>query len=575
MFKLFKKYLRPYLGLLFASVILIGIEAISQLILPDIMANIVNEGIMNSNIPYIFQEGAKMLLVSILSGACLVASGLFSAKAGMGFGKDTRRAIFQKVETFMPSEFDKFGASSLITRTTNDVTQVQNSIIMMLRAMVSGPFMLIGGVISITRYDYTLTGVLLCAVPLLFMLFYFISKNATPIFKSMQKKIDKLSLVFREYLTGIRVIRAFDREKDEQRRFKEASWDLAKSSMKVHRIMSLNMPGMMLLMNFTSIFIVWVGAKSINRLNMQVGDLMAVIQYATQIMGSLMMFGLLFVMIPRASVSASRINEVLEQNPSITNEGNMKIGDIKTGEVLSFENVTFYYPGAESPVLENITFTACRGETVAIVGGTGSGKSTLVNLIPRFYDVTEGSIKINGVDIKKIPQDELRKSLGVVPQKALLFSGTIKDNILFGKEDATDEEVINALKISEAWDFVKNLPGGINSFVSQGGTNYSGGQKQRLSIARALVRKPAIYIFDDSFSALDAKTDANLRRNLREVLKDSTIIIVAQKITSIMDADKIIVLDEGKIAGIGKHDELYNICSTYREIVDSQIRREG
>jgi ATP-binding cassette subfamily B protein len=448
--------------------------------------------------------------------------------------------------------------------------------IMMMRMMVVAPMMCIGGIIMALLTDPTLGLVIIGALPVLALLIFFVSRKSIPLFKSLQKKLDKLNLVQREGLTGIRVIRAFNRDKHEQERFREANTDLTETALKVNRLMAAMMPIMMLTINFATIAIIWFGSIRIDNGYLMVGDLMAFIQYAMMILFSLMMVSMIFVMVPRAAVSAGRINEVLEMTAAIRDEAEAAGYEAHKHArgYVEFRNVTFRYPGAEEPVLRDITFTAGPGEVTAIIGGTGAGKSTLINLIPRFYDVESGSVLVDGVDVRKMPQEVLRSKIGFVPQKAVLFTGTIADNIRYGKEDATDEELRRAAETAQAMEFITQMEDGFNTLIAQGGKNVSGGQKQRLAIARALVRRPEIYVFDDSFSALDYKTDAKLRAALREETKDATVIIVAQRVSTIIDADRIIVLDEGKIVGNGTHQELMKSCEVYREIVSSQLSEE-
>jgi len=570
--KLFK-YLKPYEMSVAVVLVLIFFQSLSDLYLPTLMSDIVNKGIFSGDTNYIIRVGGKMLLVAAVGTACAVLASYLSSKISSGFGKILRKEVFSKVESFSLNEFNNIGTASLITRTTNDITQIQQVLLIIFRMMVSAPMMCIGGIIMAVSKDAKLSLVLVAVLPIIALLIYVIANKGIPLFKSMQIKIDKLNLVVREELTGIRVIRAFNRSDHEKDRFNKANYDLTQNAVKVNRIMAALMPLMMLIINFTTIAIIWFGAKRVDGGNMQIGDLMAFIQYAMQILFSLIMVSMMFVMIPRASASADRINEVLDVNPEIKDAEATKNADDKKGFV-EFNNVTFSYPGAEKPVISNISFKAKPGETVAVIGGTGSGKSTLINLIPRFYDIQSGSILVDGVDIKEMSQESLRAKIGFVPQKTVLFTGTISENIRYGKEDATDDEVRHAAETSQSMEFIEKMEDGFDSVIAQGGTNVSGGQKQRLSIARALVRKPEIYIFDDSFSALDFKTDAKLRAALKKETKDSTMIIVAQRVSTVMDADKIIVLDEGKVAGIGTHRELLNTCEVYHEIVSSQLSEE-
>ncbi|MBU3197009.1 ABC transporter ATP-binding protein [Clostridium algidicarnis] len=572
MIKLFKN-LKPFKVPIILVLVLVFFQSLSELYLPTLMSDIVNNGIVNGDTDYILKIGGFMLLVALGGTICTITASFLSSKVATGFGRDLRKGLFTKVEGFSIEEFDKLGTSSLITRTTNDITQVQQVLVIIMRMMISAPMMCIGGIIMAVSKDRKLSIIIVVVIPVLIGIITIIARKGLPLFKSMQIKLDKLNLVLREGLTGIRVIRAFNRNDHERERFNEANHDLTSTAIKVNKLMSILMPLMMLVMNFTTIAIIWFGAKRIDAGNMQVGDLMAFIQYVMQIMFSLIMVSMMFIMIPRASVSASRINEVLDIVPVINDPKDIKKAVSKKGYV-EFKNVSFNYPGSESSVIRDISFSAAPGETTAIIGGTGSGKSTIVSLIPRFYDINSGSILINGVDLRDMSQGELRSKIGFVPQKAVLFTGTISDNIRYGKEDATEDEIKKAANIAQATDFISNMEEGFNSVIAQGGTNVSGGQKQRLSIARALVRRPEIYIFDDSFSALDFKTDAKLRAVLKDETKESTVIIVAQRVSTVIDADRIIVLDEGNIVGMGTHKELLTSCDVYHEIVSSQLSEE-
>ncbi|EFR88610.1 ABC transporter ATP-binding protein [Listeria marthii] len=571
MMKLMKR-LKPYWLSITAVLVLTFGQVIGQLYLPTLMSNIIDKGVVNGDTDYIWSTGMQMLLISFASVILSVIVVYLASKISMGFGKDLRDKIFTKVEDFSLQEFDKVGTSSLITRTTNDVVQIQNVLYMMMRLMVMAPIMLLGGIIMAVGRDAKLSLIFVVVLPLLLLLVVVLGGKAMPMFKSLQKKMDKLNRVIREGLTGIRVVRSFNRNEDELEKFEEANADYATTAIKVNRLLSLMSPLMMLLMNLTSIAIVWIGSIFIGNGDMQVGDLMAFIQYAMQIMMSFMMLSAVFIMIPRAGASAERINEVLDMEAEILNPENPKTSTPPAK--LSFENVTFRYEGAEKPVIEDITFQANAGETVAIIGSTGAGKSTLINMIPRFYDVESGVVKINGIDVREMDQSSLRQKIGLVPQKAVLFTGTIASNMRYGKEDATDEEIWEALRIAQAENFVSKLSNGLGSRVEQGGNNFSGGQKQRLSIARSLIRKPEIYIFDDSFSALDFKTDAKLREALKSETTEAVTLIVAQRITSVVNSDQIIVLNEGKIAGIGTHEELKESNQIYQEIMRSQLSEE-
>ena len=572
MIKLFK-FLKPYRIQIVFVISLVFLQTLSELYLPTLMSDIVNTGIMKGDVSYIWKIGRLMLLVALGGTICSIAAAFLSARTAMGFGKILRAKIFAHVERFSLHEFDKIGTPSLITRNTNDVTQIQMVIMIMMRMMISAPIMCIGGIIMALSKDRGLAWVLAVVLPILAAIIVFVAHKGLPLFRSIQKKIDRINLIVRENLEGIRVIRAFDRTDHERRRFHEANLDLTETSIRVNRLMALLMPVMMLIMNLTIVAIIWFGSIRIDHGTLEIGNMMAFFQYAMQIMMSLLMASILFIMIPRAQASADRINEVLAMEPEINDPAAARSAGSEKGYV-EFHDVTFRYHGAEEPAIRDISFRACPGEVTAIIGGTGSGKSTLVNLIPRFYDVTSGSVLVDGVDVREMAQEELRAKIGFVPQKAVLFSGTVADNIRYGKKDATDEEIRRAAEIAQALDFISEMKDGFDSEIAQGGTNISGGQKQRLAIARALVRKPEIYIFDDSFSALDFKTDARLRAALKKETAGATVIIVAQRVSTIMDADRIVVLDEGRVAGIGTHRELLKTCEVYREIVFSQLSEE-
>lgn len=567
------KYLKSYTVWLLAILALAFGQTMADLNLPNIMSEIVDTGIVKSDTSFIIQKGGVMLLVSFGGALCAILLGLLASKVAVGVAKKMREDVFMKVESFSLSEFNKIGTSSLITRSTNDINQIQQVLIMILRIAVTAPVMFIGALIMAVSRDKALSMVFVVIIPLLLLTLGVVSGKAMPLFKSMQGKIDKLNRVVREGLIGIRVVRAFNRTEYEEKRFDESSRDLADTAIKVNKIMAVMMPLMMFFFNCMSIAIIWFGSKRIDLGEMNVGDLMAFIQYAMQVMMSVLMVAMIFIMVPRASASGERIREVLAVKPIIKDAEQTKVVNGSRG-YLEFKNVVFRYPGAEQSVLNNISFSAKPGETTAIIGSTGSGKSALVNLIPRFYDIESGEILVDGVNIKDLSQKDLRSKIGIVPQKAVLFSGTIKDNIRYGKEDATDEEIKHAAEVAQASEFISEMKEGYDSEIAQGGNNVSGGQKQRLSIARAIVRNPEIYIFDDSFSALDFKTDAKLRAALKDETKDSTVIIVAQRVSTVMDADRIIVLDEGTISGVGTHKELLENCEVYKEIVSSQLSEE-
>ena len=523
---------------------------------------------------YIWQTGLFMLLIALAGGASTILVGFFASRIAAGVALALRRDVFDRVESFSAAEFDRFSTASLITRNTNDVTQVQMLLIMGIRMVCYAPIMGIGGIIMALQKSVSMSWIIALAVIVLIGLIIVVFSIALPKFKVVQKQIDKVNLVARENLSGLMVIRAFGTQDFEKNRFDKANQDLTATQLFVNRVMVIMMPLMMLIMNCVTLLIVWFGAHQIADSQMQVGDMMAFMQYAMQIIMSFLMISVMFIMIPRAAVSGDRIQEVLETEPSVRDPQNPKEFISERKGYVEFKDVSFRYQGADENVLENLNFVAKPGETTAFIGSTGSGKSTLVNLIPRFYDVTQGSILVNGVDVRDVCQHALRDQIGYVPQKGTLVSGTIASNLRYGGKNASQEDLEQAAKIAQALDFIEEKPDGMESEIAQGGTNVSGGQKQRLSIARALVKKAPIYIFDDSFSALDFKTDANLRRALKQYTGDSTVLIVAQRVSTIMNADQIIVLDEGRIVGKGTHRELLHTCPTYYEIASSQLRKE-
>lgn len=567
------RHLKPY-SLQVALVIILTLGGIMlELLLPTLMANVVDVGIVNKDMPYIIRTGGWMIVCALAAVVLTIGVSFFASKVALGFGRDVRRSLFVHVEDFSLQSFDKIGTASLITRSTNDIKQVQDVLHMVLRMMTRAPLMLVGGIILAVSRDPGLSLVFLGALPVLALLIFLISKKAIPLFGALQKKTDRLNLLVRESLIGIRVVRAFNRVGYEKNRFNTANEDFRDTGIKVNKMMALLFPVMMIVMNFTNIAIVWFGAVRIDQGLMQVGNLMAFLQYAMMILFSLIMLSMGFIMIPRAQASVKRINEVLMMEAEIKDPEKPENAANLKGFV-EFKNVTFRYAGAEKAVLENISFQARPGETTAIIGSTGAGKSTLVRLIPRFYDVEKGSVLIDGVDVRSLTQQTLRDKIGYVPQKAVLFSGTIAENLRFGKRDADEDEIVSALETAQAIEFVSEREAGIDTKIEQAGANLSGGQKQRLAIARALIRKPKIYLFDDSFSALDYKTDAKLRSTLSRDTGNSTIILVAQRVSSVTHADQIIVLNEGKIAGIGTHSELLNNNKIYQEIVSSQGEEE-
>lgn len=520
---------------------------------------------------YLFSTGAKMIGLAFLGMAASVLVGFLASRVGAAAGRDLRGRVFKKVVGYSSNEFDHFSTASLITRSTNDIQQVQFIIVMLLRIVLYAPILAIGGIVQVFQTNVSMSWIIGLAVVLIALVVLVLFAVAMPKFKSLQKLVDKVNLVMREILTGLPVIRAFSTEKHEEKRFDKANMDLMKTNLFVNRAMTFMMPIMMLIMNGISVLIMWSGAKGINDGQMQVGDMMAFIQYTMQIIMGFLMICMLSVMLPRAAVAADRVDEVLSSRTVIHDPKTPKKFEEKQKGVLTFDHVSFKYPGADENVLEDITFTAKPGETTAIIGSTGSGKSTLVNLIPRFYDVTDGSIRLDGTDIREVTQHDLRDKLGYVPQKGLLFSGDIASNIMFGNPEGGGQEMKEAAQIAQATEFIEAKPNKYESPISQGGSNVSGGQKQRLSIARAIAKRPEVFIFDDSFSALDFKTDVALRKALKKRTKESTVLIVAQRISTILNAEQIIVLDDGKIAGIGTHKELLRNCEVYKQIAASQL----
>ena len=570
MIKLFK-YLKPYIIQIILMLGLTYVQVMASLQLPDYMSTIVNDGIIKENNSLIWDTGVKMLLVTALGAVCTIIVGYLVARIGTGFSKSLRKDVFSKVESFSLTEFNKFSIASLITRSTNDIQQVQMVLTMMFRMVISAPITGVAAVIKASQIAPSMTWIMGVAVTALVVMIVIMFAVAIPKFQLIQKLIDKLNLVTRQNLTGLRVIRAFNTEKYEEEKFDKVNKNLTEINLFVNRVMSLMQPMMMLISNLTVIAIVWIGSHLVETGGLQIGDMMAFMQYAIQVIMAFLMISIIFILVPRASVSANRVVEVLETNPVITDPKKGKTEKKGIRGLVEFKNVTFAYPGADVPVIQNISFTAKPGETTAIIGSTGSGKSTIVNLIPRFFDVTSGEILVDGIDIREMKQNELHKKIGYIPQKGTLFSGTVESNIKYGVPDADEKAVKKAAKVAQASEFVDKLEKKYQSQIAQGGVNVSGGQKQRLSIARALAINPEIYIFDDSFSALDFKTDAKLRKELKKETKESTVIIVAQRIGTVLDADQIVVLEEGKIVGIGKHKELMKTCSVYREIALSQL----
>lgn len=569
---LLEKFLKPYWKHIVLAILLILVQAMSNLYLPSLNASIINNGVAKGDISYIIKTGGLMLIFTLLLASCAIASSYFGSKISMSFGRDVRRAIYNKVESFSQADLNRFGTPSLITRNTNDVQQTQMLVLFGLNLIVMAPIICIGGIIMALRQDIVLSYSIIIIAPIMAIVVGILLAKATPLFRSMQLKIDKVNQIMREKLMGVRVIRAFVRNEYEAKRFDKANRDLTNTALRVNRILALAIPSLIIIMNFSTVAIMWFGGHRIDLGAMPIGNLTAFLTYIMEIMISVTLAMSVFIMIPRAEASAERIVEVLKTEPSIKDPDKpLIIHNNKKGNI-EFCNVEFNYPGAEEPVLRDISFIAAPGETTAIIGSTGCGKSTLVALIPRFYDVTHGCIEIDDIDIRNIYLRDLRDKIGLVPQKAFLFSGTIADNLRFGNENATDNELWYALEIAQAKNFVMDLPGQLYANVEQGGVNFSGGQRQRLAIARALVKKPEIYLFDDSFSALDLKTDAQLRMAIKSETANSTVIIVSQRVNTIMNANQIIVLnDDGTIAGTGTHSDLLKSCVVYRDIVYSQL----
>jgi ATP-binding cassette subfamily B multidrug efflux pump len=574
MIALFRVYLRPYRAQLALVVGLLLIQAIANLYLPDLNADIINNGIAKGDNDYIIRTGGFMLGVTLVLGITSVLGVYWGAKSAMGFGRDVRSAIFRKVEAFSQVEINHFGPASLITRNTNDVQQVQTLVFLALTVIISAPILIIGGIIMAIRQDVALSALLIVILPIMGLVIGLVMSRAIPLFRSMQVKLDRINQVTRETLAGVRVIRAFVRTGHEERRFEAANKDLFDTAISVNRLFALTIPVMTAILNLSLVAVMWFGAMRVDSATdpMPIGNLTAFLQYLMQILFAVLMAVIMFVFVPRAAVSAGRIQEVLAMDVSVHDPEHATAlpKDALRGTV-EFRDVEFGYPGAEDPVLHGISFVARSGETTAIVGSTGSGKSTLVNLIPRFYDVTGGAVLVDGIDVRELDRADLWRVLGVVPQKSFLFSGTVASNLRFGDQNATEEELWHALEIAQGRDFVSEMEGGLDAPIMQGGTNVSGGQRQRLAIARALVKKAEIYIFDDSFSALDFSTDARLRAALEREVGAATLIIVAQRVGTIMKADRIVVMDAGRVVGGGTHTELLESNETYREIVYSQL----
>jgi len=565
------KFLKPYILQIILVIVLIYIQVQATLALPDYMAQIVNTGIVQKNNDVIMQAGGQMLLVSLVGAAATIFAGFLSSRIATGFARDLRSQVFHKVESFSLKEFDKFSTASLITRSTNDIQQIQQVTFMILRMVVMAPIMGIGAVIKANQTAPSMSWLIALSVGILFLLIVSIFVIALPKFTLLQKLIDKLNLVTRENLTGLRVIRAFTNEKYEEKKFNKASKELMDVNLFVNRLMAVMQPIMMLVLNLATIAIIWVGAQLINTGDLNIGNMMAFMQYAMQVLTSFLMLSIIFILLPRAYVSMKRVGEVLSSKTQVKDPKEPKQYSTGVHGKVEFKNVTFAYPDSDEPVLKNINFSAEPGLTTAFIGSTGSGKSTLINLIPRFYDINEGQVLVDDIDVREVTQYDLHEKLGYVPQRGVLFSGTVRSNLKYGAPDADEAEVEAAAKTAQAYDFVSKMADKFDSHIAQGGANVSGGQKQRLSIARAIIKKPEIYIFDDSFSALDFKTDVALRQALAKETKGATVLIVTQRISTVMHADRIVVLDEGRIVGTGTHEELLKTCAVYKEIAESQL----
>lgn len=568
-------YMKRYYGMLLMAVALLFVQAMCDLALPDYMSDIVNDGVLGGSIPLIVECGSKMVGITLLGTAVSVAVGYLASNIAARVSRDMRRDVYKRVELFSNAEFDKFSTASLITRTTNDITQIQMLLVLLVRMVFYAPILGVGGTMKALENSKSLSWIIIVSLLAIVALIIFILLVAMPKMQLMQKLVDRLNLVSRENIEGMLVIRAFNSQEFEYKRFDKANGDLKDTQLFVNRIMVMMMPIMMLIMNLTNVLVVWFGAKAVSSFKIDIGTMMAFMQYAIQIIMSFLMLSMMFILIPRAAVSANRVSEVLETPITVLNKRNAQAYDDNdfSGDI-EFRNVSFAYPGGDDYVLHDISFTAKHGQTTAIIGATGSGKSTLVNLIMRFYDIQEGSVIVSGKDVRDVKMSDLRNHIGYVPQKSVLFSGTIRSNLYYGDNNATQEMIDKAASISQSTEFISSKPDGYETHIAQGGGNVSGGQKQRLSIARALVKNAPIYIFDDSFSALDMKTDKILREALKRETGDSTLIIVAQRVGTIMNAEQIIVLDNGRIVGKGTHKELLKQCPTYYQIASSQLSEE-
>ena len=571
--RLVRTYLRPYAAPLAAVVALQFVGTMAALYLPSLNADIIDNGVVTGDTGYIVRHGGLMLLVSLVQIVCSVAAVWFSARNAMGFGRDLRAAIFHRVGSFSAREVQHFGAPSLITRETNDVQQVQMLVLMGGTLMVAAPMMMVGGIIMAAREDLGLSWLVLAVVPVLGVSIGLIVRQMVPSFRLMQERIDEVNRLLREQITGVRVVRAFVREEHETARFRNANEQLTAVAVRAGRWQSAMFPTVMIVANVATVGVLWFGGHRVEGGQMEVGALTAYISYLMQIVMSVMMAMFMLMMVPRAAVCADRISEVLDTETSVVPPRD-PVTALPERVDLELDGVTFAYPGADEPVLRAVSLAARPGQTLAVVGSTGAGKSTLVNLVPRLFDATGGTVRVGGVDVRDLDPDTLWSRIGLVPQKAFLFRGTVADNLRYGRPDATEDEMWEALEIAQAADFVRAMPGGLEAEIAQGGSSLSGGQRQRMAIARAVVRRPALYLFDDSFSALDLTTDARLRAALRPVTRDATVVIVAQRVATIRHAERIVVLEDGAVVGTGTHDELLEDCATYREIVESQITAE-
>jgi ATP-binding cassette subfamily B protein len=566
--------MRPYARAVTLVAVLLLVQSVANLYLPNLNANIINNGVIKGDINYIWRTGGIMLGISVGLGVISIVAVYWASRVSMGVGRDLRGALFEKVQLFSARDMNRFGTATLITRNTNDVQQLQLFLQMALTILVIAPIMGIGGVIMALYEDVSLSLVLVVVVPLMAVVVVVMLSLAVPLFQSMQVKIDRINRVLREQITGIRVIRAFVRTRQERQRFEMANADLTSTALRVNRIFVFAMPALMVIMNLSSVAVLWFGGHLIDSGAMPIGNLTAFLSYILQILLAVMMGVMVFILVPRAVASAARIQEVLSTEPSISDPADPILPRFSRG-VVEFHDATFGYPGGERPVLRGVSFVLQPGQTTAIIGGTGAGKTTLLNLIPRFFDVTSGAVVVDGVDVREQALEALWNRIGLVPQRAYLFGGTVADNLRFGREEATETELWHALEVAQAQDFVESMPGRLDAAIDQGGSNVSGGQRQRLAIARAIVKRPAVYLFDDCFSALDAATDNRLRGALRAETTASTVVIVAQRVSTIMYAERIIVLEDGQVVGIGRHDELIAGCIQYREIVASQLGAEA